>query len=162
MRIRATSLIAAIVLAAGTAHAAQNASVPSSIAIGLTEIQPSVAEGAWVLQVVSRGGFSGATAFNLVATSTGELACAANVAPCPKALSAAQVEQLAQLVPPIAPQWTVAPASTCSGCVERIVLLRLREGGMVRTDVARWDDSQPVPADARRLYDFVATLRRSF
>jgi hypothetical protein len=119
-------------------------------------VEPPPGDATWVLQVVTRGGFSGAGIGNVEVTSSGQLTCVVKSAACGSALTSGDIGRLSSLLAALPSQsWTPSRTSTCSDCVQTLILLRRRENGSVRTYSAHWDQSQPVPSELRQLYDAV-------
>ena len=58
-----------------------------------------------------------------------------------------------------APWIRQAASSFCRDCTQTTVVLKRREGDVVRTYVASWDTSQPVTAELRELRRLVLELQ---
>ena len=52
------------------------------------------------------------------------------------------------------------PSGFCRDCMQTTVALKRREGDVVRTYVASWDDSQPATPELRELRRLAFELRR--
>ena len=178
MRTRTGAIAALAVFLGGTVAAAQDGvagqqitvvTVPSTAAAvpwqfrGVVKhVDPPPGDQAWVLQILTRGGFAGAGTGNFEVMSSGELTCAVKSVPCGGALTAADVGRLAGLLAALGPKsWIASEPSACSDCVQTLVLLHRREQGSVRTYLAHWDQSQVVPQELRRLYETVVRLSSS-
>ncbi len=87
-------------------------------------------------------------------SSNGQVVC--GPAPCPTPVAAASLKPVnTALGKIIDAAWILrAPSGYCRDCIQTTIALKRREGDVVRTFVATWDDSQsPAPelSELRRL-----------
>jgi hypothetical protein len=120
-------------------------------------------EGAWVVRVVTSGGFTGRGAGSYTASSVGEVACL-RVAPCPARLVPETQRALSRLVKavPAAAISRAAPpdAGTCNDCVTTTMSVRRRDHDGERMQTFAWDETTraSVPEDVVRLYAAMTAL----
>ena len=122
-------------------------------------VEPPPGDGAWVLEVFTRGGFAGTGIGTFSITSSG-VTCRQKSAPCAGPLPPDAIQHFADLLDDVGSgSWSPSSPSFCSDCVQTLLLLRKREDGSVQTRVAHWDQSQPIRVELRRLYQAVVRLR---
>ena len=121
-------------------------------------------EGAWVVRIVTTGGFTGRGAGSFTASSAGDMLCV-SVASCPPRLGPEVQQSLARLVTAIglgtpAPRTSPLHPGTCSDCVTTTMTVRRRERDGERTFTYTWDlsTSSLVPEEALRLHSAIITL----
>ena len=137
--------------------------IPLLFAGAVRQIAPPEGPGAWVIQVISRGGLGGRGASDLAITSAGGLTLSD---PHPTVgVRADVVNSLGKYVRTSAPsQWTAgSKLSVCSDCVSTLVVLSLRDAlGAVKTYTVVWDTTTRVniSADVLRIHDLALTARQ--
>jgi hypothetical protein len=122
------------------------------------------AEKAWVVRVVTSGGFTGRGSGSYTASSAGEVACLAASA-CPTHLAPDTQRALSRLVDAVPVSATAGalpsgPAGTCNDCVTTTVSVRRRDRDGERVQTFTWDETTraSVPADVLRLGAAVTAL----
>lgn len=103
---------------------------------------PPGGNGAWVLDLVTSGGFNGMGIGQVSVNSSGMLACASSHHKCPARLTDAALKSLADKVKAAsAVRWDfVAVGGLCSDCVAVRLELRMRQpDGSIKTFIASWD-----------------------
>jgi hypothetical protein len=163
--MRSLTTLLALIIAMGTF--AEGRPLPSDIpplfAGAVRQITPPEGPGAWVVQVISRGGLGGRGASDLAITSAGGLTLSD-----PGPTEAVRVEvlnSLAKYVRTSTPsQWTAgSKLSVCSDCVATLIVLSLRDAvGTVQTYTVFWDTTTRanISADVLRIHDLALTVRR--
>jgi hypothetical protein len=126
---------------------------------GVAQESPT-ADGGWSVQVVTSGGIRGRGRGEFVVTSTGALTCTRASDQCSRMLSEDEARRVAALIAAATAgaEWVRQPESTCSDCFKTTMTLRRREGEIVRSLVAQWDDSQAAAPPLRRLADAIVAL----
>jgi len=148
--------------ATGQAPAAANV-LPLAFIGAVREIQPPTKAGAWVLQVISRGGLDGRGTGDLEISSDG-----AFTLPNSDVVTSAPPEilrSLGQHIQTTTPnQWTAGSRlGTCSDCLATLIRLTLRDAdGSVRTQTAFWDPTtrQGVQPEVLRIHALALTISR--
>jgi len=127
------------------------------------QIEPPETPGAWVLQVISRGGLDGRGTGDLAISSDGALTLfkSATAASAPPGV----LRSLRQFIQTTAPsQWTAGSRQgLCSDCLATLIVLTLRQSdGLLQTQTAFWDATTKgsVPADVLRIHDLALSLKR--
>ena len=121
-------------------------------------------EAAWVVRIVTSGGFTGRGSGSYTASSAGDVACLA-VPACPARLASDTERALSRLVTEL-PVSTVSPAlpsrptSTCNDCVTTTISVRRRDRAGERTQTFTWDETTRagVPDSVLRLYGAVIAV----
>jgi hypothetical protein len=117
---------------------------PSQQGITSTDLQVPGEDGAWLLRITTRGGFSGQGRGSAVVTSLGEFSCPGRADPCGKQLTTEDQRFLAQLVPLFELEsWATLPEAItvlCSDCFETYVRFERREKGTVSVFTLSWTD----------------------
>lgn len=140
------------------------ADVPTIFTGAIRPLQPPDGAGAWLLQVVTRGGLGGGGTGDFAINSTGSMTIFT-----PERRVAVQADVLARLrdfVSTSTPsQWSARPpASLCSDCVSTLIVLTVRtpEGG-VQTYTSVWDATMKgrIAPDALRIYDLALSVRQA-
>jgi len=116
------------------------------------------ADAAWVVRVVTSGGFTGRGSGSYTASSSGDVACLA-VPACPARLPPDTQRALSRLVRevPVAPTSPAFPSrqtGVCNDCVTTTISVRRRDHEGERTQTFTWDETTRagVPEDVLRLY----------
>ncbi len=124
---------------------------------------PPAGAGAWTLRIDTAGGFTGAVV-SVTLASDGQIDCGA--VKCDAPVAARQLKPVATALASVGePAWVnrmpmgIHTSSICSDCMRTIVTLKRREGDVVRTYVASWDDSQPPRPELRELRRLALELR---
>jgi hypothetical protein len=139
------------------------ARIPPVLAGAVQRIDPPAKPGAWVLQVITRGGLNGRGTGDLTVDSNGD---ANFVHPSDGSAMRAQrlvVKQLDQSVRGIQPsQWTASmPPGICSDCIITLVHLTLRGAdNSVQTYSAYWDATSQaqVAPELMRVHDLALAV----
>ena len=114
--------------------------------------EPPAGANAWSLRVHTSGGFTGRGAGSVMISSDGQLGC--GPAPCPTPVVTTQLETFGKAITSavVGAVWSSQPLSTlCSDCIRTTIVLKRREGDIVRLYRASWDDSQSVTPELREL-----------
>ena len=138
--------------------------VPLIFTGAVRQLHPPDGAGAWHLQVITRGGFSGRGTGDFSINSTGSMTIFT-----PETTVAVQPDVLGRLrdyVSTSTPsQWSAKlAASICSDCVSTLVVLTVRTpAGGVQTYTAVWDPTMRarVSPDALRIHDLALSVRRA-
>ena len=169
MRTRLLILVA--VMATIPARAQEPRSQPSVNVLDLQSVpgmevpqppEPPAGDDAWSLRVHTSGGFTGQGIGSVTISSDGRVACGPS--PCAAGvatLTASSVAPIrAALTSIIEGAWIRrSSVGFCSDCIRTTIALKRREGGVVRTFVASWDDSQSPAAELRELRRLAFELR---
>ena len=140
---------------------AASGSIPPMFRTAVRDIAPAVQPGAWVIQVISRGGFTGRGTGDLVLNSEGDWSFSepANF----RSLSRDALRPLTKRIRVTeASRWTPSRLSTCADCdVTLVVLARRDAAGAIQTLTAFWDQTtkRSVPAEVLRIYEEAAKLK---
>jgi len=123
---------------------------------------------AWVVRIVSGGGFTGQYR-GLVVASQGTVRCTAEIQ-CRGTLSVTEVESITRLLSePVLSKWPQTdassrpPVSVCSDCIRVWLELRYREkDGTEKMYSTTWDDvsKSSLPDEVRQIYETALTFRR--
>ena len=124
-------------------------------------------QNAWVVRIVTTGGFTGRGAGNVTASSAGPVLCTL-VASCPDRLVPETNRALSQLVAslrlpePLDSQTPVA-AGICADCVTTIMTVQRRNSAGEQSVRYTWDVStaRTIPDDALRLHAAIVGLMSS-
>ena len=131
-------------------------SLPAALAGALSPVELPKGADAWVVQVVTRGGFAGAGRGDVTVTSARAVACKPDGA-CAGGLPTSAFESLAALVAAAKPSRWVAPSvGPCRDCYVTALVLRRRDAkGREKTYTTYWDDATyaGAPEEARRIYE---------
>ena len=137
--------------------------IPLAFVSAVRQIEPPETPGAWVLQVISRGGLDGRGTGDLAISSDGALTLfkSATAASAPPGV----LRSLRQFIQTTAPsQWTAGSRQgLCSDCLATLIVLTLRQSdGLLQTQTAFWDATTKgsVPADVLRIHDLALSLKR--
>ena len=121
--------------------------------------EPPAGRGAWSLRIHTTGGFTGQGIGSVTISSNGQVAC--GPAPCATPVAAASLKPVnTALGKIIDAAWILrAPSGYCRDCIQTTIALKRREGDVVRTFVATWDDSQSPAPELRELRRLAFELR---
>jgi hypothetical protein len=160
----AAVLIAAVSNVEGGQTGRVEVSLPPVFTGVAQPIEPPGQTGAWVLQVISRGGLDGRGTGDLTIKSDGT---ATLVTPVKGAASIHPdtLVSLNQRIRSVAtPRWAVSSRlGICSDCTATLIVLSIREpNGLVSTYTAFWDatTTASIPEDLRRIHDLALTIRQ--
>ena len=167
MRILAISaVLIATVAAVATAQSRPVDAVLPPVFLGAVRpVEPPGQPGAWVLQVISRGGFEGRRTGDLIVRSDGT----ATLTTAGDGTTSIHPETLTSLSQRIGtmttPHWTTVDSrlGMCSDCTATLIVLAVREpNGLVHTHTAFWDATTKaaVPRDLLRIHDLALTIQR--
>ena len=157
------AILIASIVAAGTLTEGRQApaDVPPQFAGAVRKLDPPEAPGAWVVQVLSRGGLGGRGTGDRAISSAGGLTLFDPGTT--GAVPPDRLHLLGEYVRTSTPaHWTSISASVCSDCVTTLMVLRVRDAsGAVQTRTVSWDPTTrgKVPAEVLRIYDFVSVLK---
>jgi hypothetical protein len=138
--------------------------VPLARAMQIAEVpqppDPPAGPAAWSLTIHTTGGFTGQGIGSVTMSSDGTLACAAGGS-CARQVAVSQLRQVSTALASIVDAAWIrkTPSGLCRDCVQTTVVLRRREGDVVRTFVASWDDSESTTSELRELRRVVFELR---
>jgi hypothetical protein len=111
-------------------------------------------DGAWVLQVVSRGGLTGRGAGDVVVISDGRVRRLSSGTESMRPEALGSLRDRIERTPPAL--WTLGSRlGRCNDCVSTLVVLTVRErGGSVRTYSSFWDATTlaGIPDDVRQIH----------
>jgi len=111
----------------------------------------------WAVQIISRGGLTGAGRGDLTITSQGRLVWNGVENQCSVKLREDLLQTLTQTaLSANAYGWSRSTASVCADCYVTAMVLQRREGaGMARTYIAYWDDATAgdISEDLKKVYD---------
>ena len=128
-------------------------------------VEPPSQPGAWVLQVISRGGFEGRRSGDLIVRSDGT----ATLTTPGNGTTSIHPETLTSLGQRIrtvtTPHWTTIDSrlGICSDCMATLIVLTVRgQNGLVHTHTAFWDATTKaaMPRDLLRIHDLALTIQR--
>ena len=156
------NLIVVVAVATGSAAAQSDQVQLPPVFMGTVEpVVPPEGAGAWTLQVITRGGFTGRGADDVVVVSDGSVRRPSGTTPMrPEALT-----PLAQRIRVMSPSlWTVGSRlGTCNDCFATLVVLTLRDrDGTLQTYTAFWDATTRarIPADVLQIHDLALTIEQ--
>jgi hypothetical protein len=163
MRLRTcvvtTAAIAALSLA-GSAAGQSSDDLPPVFIGSVHAIPLPDGDGAWVLQVVSRGGLTGRGAGDVVVISDGRVRRVSSGTESLRPEALGSLKERIERTPPSV--WTVASRlGKCNDCVSTLVVLTVRErSGLVRTYSSFWDSTTiaGVPDDVRQIHRYALNL----
>jgi hypothetical protein len=120
--------------------------------------EPPAGAAAWSLLIHTTGGFTGQGVGSVTLISDGSFTC---VSGCAAQVATSQLRSVSTTLASIVDAAWIrkTPSSFCRDCVQTTVVLKRREGDVVRTYVASWDDSQPATSELRELRRLVFELR---
>ena len=122
--------------------------------------EPPAGASAWSLRVHTTGGFTGRGVGSVTVSSDGQMAC--GPAPCATPAVTALLESFGKAISSavVGAVWGPQPlSSVCSDCIRTTIVLKRREGDVVRLYRASWDDSQSVAPELRDLRRLAVELR---
>jgi len=122
---------------------------------------PPASSDAWSLRVVTTGGFTGTGVGSVTLSSDGQMGC--GPAPCATPIALALLKPVTTTIASIVEAaWvTRTPSGFCRDCVQTTMTLKRRDGDVIRTYVASWDDSQAATQELRELRRLALALRGS-
>ena len=119
---------------------------------------PPAGAGAWSLRVDTSGGFTGRGVGSVTISSDGQMAC--GPAPCATPVALPLLKPVADVIPSVEAAWIrQTPSGLCRDCILTTIALKRRDGDVVRTYRAGWDDSQSVAPELRELRRLALELR---
>jgi hypothetical protein len=132
-------------------------SVPPALLRALTRVELPEGKDAWVVQVVTSGGFTGRGRGDVTLTSAGVVTCSpAVVVPCADKLSPASLESLSKLIASANPKkWQDRPGGACSDCYGTLLVLQRRDAkGRCESYKVYFDDTTLalMPEEVRQIY----------
>jgi hypothetical protein len=129
-------------LAVARSAPAQSSDLPPVFLGSVHAIPLPDSDGAWVLQIVSRGGLTGRGTGDVVVVSDGRVTRSSREAQL--SLQPEMLGPLAQRIRRTTPeQWAIGSRlSRCNDCIATLIVLTIRErGGLVRTYTSFWDSA---------------------
>jgi hypothetical protein len=153
-------VVAAVTIGSAAAQSALGELPPVFMGTVKPVVPPDVA-GAWTLQVITRGGFTGRGADDVVVVSDGSLRRTSGITPMrPEVLM-----PLAQRIRVTSPSlWTVGSRlGTCNDCFATLVVLTLRDrDGALQTYTAFWDATTRarIPTDVLQIHDLALSIEQ--
>ena len=120
---------------------------------------PPTGAGAWSLRVDTSGGFTGRGVGSVTISSDGQMAC--GPAPCATPVALPMLKSVADVIPSVLEAVWIrqTPSGLCRDCILTTIALKRRDGDVVRTYRAGWDDSQSVAPELRELRRLALELR---
>jgi len=156
--------LALVGLCLGSPASAQSITELPAVFMGSVHAIPlPEGNGAWVLQIVSRGGFTGRGAGDLVLLSDGRMRVGGDST---QPMQPEPLTVLSQRIRNTVPSsWTIGSRlrSTCNDCVATLIALTLRDSdGALHTYTAFWDATTRagIPDDVLHLHDLAVKLQR--
>jgi hypothetical protein len=138
--------------------------VPAMFAEAINSVKVPEQEKAWVVQVITRGGFDGAGKGEIAITSRGSVSCNPPHAQCSHELTPEALRGLMQMVTLAKPSaWSKPAISGCMDCYMTLLALRRREpDGKEHAYFALWDDAteKNAPFEAQGIYKRVVALAK--
>jgi hypothetical protein len=121
--------------------------------------EPPGALNAWSLRVHTTGGFTGTGVGSVTISSDGQMSC--GPAPCATPVTPALLNPVAMSLASILEAAWVrrTPSAACMDCVRTTVVLKRRDGEVVRVFRAGWDDVQPPSPELQELRRLAFELR---
>jgi len=118
--------------------------------------------GAWVIRVVTTGGFTGKGTGDFTISSENKILCSAQI-PCPKEFKVSDFQPLIEVLSPDIVLPVVPVMSVCRDCIIRTMTIRRRDpSGIVQIFTTSWDDTTKtrLPQEVMRIYDAVVDLMK--
>ena len=151
--VMAVGIVAMLGLA-GSAAGQSSDELPAVFMGSVHAITLPDGDGAWVLQVISRGGFTGRGAGDVVVISDGRVSGLSGATAPPRPEAFTSLRERIERMPPSA--WTLGSRlGRCNDCVSTLVVLTVRDqGGIVRTYSSFWDSTTlaGIPDDVRQIH----------
>lgn len=170
MTVRVAAALAALAVTSAIAQQPEKQPPPRQVEIvALQDLQrsdvpeppePPPGANAWSLRVHTSGGFTGRGVGSVTISSDGQMGC--GPAPCASPEITNRLEPFGTAVASavVRAAWGPQPLSTlCSDCIRTTIVLKRREGDVVRIYRASWDDSQSVASELRDLRRLALELR---
>jgi hypothetical protein len=144
------------------------AAVSQDSGTALTNPALPAGNGAWVIQVFTSGGFSGAGSGNIAVSSKGEIVCTSRKPACPDSFDVQPIQQLVDKfagmdLSRIVTSPNPATPGICNDCINRRVILVWRDRiGLEHSFSASWDEltAAMVPREIIDIYNAVMALRK--
>ncbi|MGB7623729.1 MAG: hypothetical protein WBN92_15395 [Terriglobia bacterium] len=138
--------------------------VPAIFANAINSVKMPQEEKAWVVQVITHGGFNGAGKGEIAITSKGRVRCNPPHAKCSDELTPRALQGLMQMVTLAKPSgWRGSEISGCMDCYSMLLALRRREfDGKERAYFAFWDDTtrNGAPFEAQSIFKRIIALAK--
>jgi hypothetical protein len=155
------ALILILMLASLTAVYVQDST--SSLPTTATPVPQKLpdGDGAWVLDLVTSGGFDGMGIGKYSVNSSGLLTCSSTKRKCPDKLTVTALNSLADKVKAAAAvPWEVpAERGLCSDCVVvRLQLSMRQQDGSTKTFVTSWDTASRVLEELRTVFNMLTNF----
>ena len=168
MTLRVAAVLAAMAVTTASAQQPENLPQPRKVeVVNLRDAQvadvpeppePPPGANAWSLRMHTSGGFTGQGVGSMTISSDGQVGC--GPAPCAMPGGTTLLERFEKaIVSSVAGPWGPGPSSICSDCIRTTIVLKRRDGDVVRMYRASWDDSRPPPAELRELQRLALELR---
>jgi hypothetical protein len=166
--MRTLTTFLALIIAVSDSAAVQQLprdGIPLAFVNAVRQIRPPEKPGAWVLQVISRGGLEGRGTGDVAITSDGALTLfksGTTISAPPGVL-----RSLGRFIQATTPsQWTAGSrlSGLCSDCFATLMVLTLRQSdGLDQTQTAFWDAATKgsVPADVLRIHDLALSMNEA-
>ena len=124
--------------------------------------------GAWVVRIITSGGFSGAGNGNAAISSKGEIVCTMQKPACPESFEVQPIQRLVDKFAVLDLSRMVtrpipAAPGTCNDCINRRVILIWRDQtGLEHSYSVSWDEltAAMVPREIIDIYNAVMALRK--
>ncbi|HZI17093.1 MAG TPA: hypothetical protein VEY09_00725 [Pyrinomonadaceae bacterium] len=148
--------------AAPKARIVSSTTVAPPIFIGVTEpLALPEEESAWLVQIVTRGGFGGRGRGDLIVRSDGRLVCEGLTRPCPDITDSAALAALGdKVLAADLTKWRDFGLGFCSDCYATMLVVYRRVEGRIERATAFWSDTtagEVAPA-VRTIYEGAAAV----
>ena len=160
MRRQLTLMLIWSCLAAGTSLSRQATETPVNLAL-------PAGNGAWVIRILTSGGFSGTGNGDTAVSSSGQIVCTPENA-CPKRFEVRSIQLLIDKIAemaasPVTGNRAVIAPSACNDCLTRRVTVVWRDAMAVEHSYSvSWDEvtGAIVPPEVIQIYEAVTALRK--
>jgi hypothetical protein len=163
MRFRTCVVTFAAVAAlslSGSAAGQSSGDLPAVFMGSVQSIPLPEGDGSWVLQVISRGGFTGRGAGDVVVISDGRVSGLSGATAPTRPEAFVSLRERIERMPPSV--WTLGSRlGRCNDCVSTLVVLTVRErGGIVHSYSSFWDSTTlaGIPDDVRQIHRYALNL----